>query len=114
MPGRAPRPAIPTESPPCTFWKSHRRHECVLDRPRLGDRAPDATHDTSGDVRLPKDALELQARGRQELAIDPSPGAVEVARRRGVRDVRLMRLEDGKASLARFGTVLMYGNNGDE
>jgi hypothetical protein len=38
---------------------------------------------------------------------------VEVARQRGVRDV-LMRFEDAKASLGRFGTVLMYGKNGDE
>ena len=56
-------------------------------------------------------ALELQARGRQVVAIDPSVGAVEVARRGGVRDVRLMRLEDVDESLGRFGTVLMYGNN---
>jgi SAM-dependent methyltransferase len=56
-------------------------------------------------------ALELQARGRQVVAIDPSPGAVEVARRRGVRDARLMRLEDVDGSLGHFDTVLMYGNN---
>jgi SAM-dependent methyltransferase len=56
-------------------------------------------------------ALELQARGRQVVAVDPSPGAVEVARRRGVRDVRLMRLEDVDGSLGHFETVLMYGNN---
>jgi SAM-dependent methyltransferase len=56
-------------------------------------------------------ALELQARGRQVVAIDPSPGAVEVARRRGVRDVRLMRLEDVDESLGHFDIVLMYGNN---
>jgi 2-polyprenyl-3-methyl-5-hydroxy-6-metoxy-1,4-benzoquinol methylase len=48
-------------------------------------------------------ALELQSRGQQVVAIDPSPGAVEVARRRGVRDVRLMRLEDVDASLGHFG-----------
>jgi SAM-dependent methyltransferase len=56
-------------------------------------------------------ALELQARGREVVAIDSSPGAVEVTRRRGIRDVRLMRLEDVDASLGSFGTVLMYGNN---
>jgi SAM-dependent methyltransferase len=56
-------------------------------------------------------ALELQARGREVVAIDSSPGAVEVTRRRGVLDVRLMRLEDVDASLGGFGTVLMYGNN---
>jgi SAM-dependent methyltransferase len=56
-------------------------------------------------------ALELQSRGREVVAIDPSPGSVEVALRRGVRDVRLMRLEDVDASLGHFGTMLMYGNN---
>jgi SAM-dependent methyltransferase len=56
-------------------------------------------------------ALELQARGREVVAIDPSPGAVEVALRRGVRDVRRLRLEDVNESLGHFGTVLMYGNN---
>ena len=45
------------------------------------------------------------------VAIDPSNGAVEVTRRRGVRDVRLMRLEDVDGSLGHVDTVLMYGNN---
>jgi SAM-dependent methyltransferase len=56
-------------------------------------------------------ALELQARGRDVVAIDPSPGCVEVCRRRGVRDVRQMPFEDVDASLGHFDTVLMYGNN---
>jgi SAM-dependent methyltransferase len=56
-------------------------------------------------------ALELQARGRQVVAIDVSPGAVAVARDRGVRDVRLLALEDVDASLGHFDTVVMYGNN---
>jgi SAM-dependent methyltransferase len=56
-------------------------------------------------------ALELQARGREVVAIDVSPGAVEVARRRGVRDVRLLAFDDVDESLGRFGTVVMFGNN---
>ena len=56
-------------------------------------------------------ALELQARGRDVVAIDISPGAVEVARKRGVRDVRLLALEDVDSSLGHFDTVVMYGNN---
>ena len=44
-------------------------------------------------------ALVLQARGREVVAIDPSVGAVDVARRRGVRDVRQRRLEDMDESL---------------
>src|SRR5437667_7128179 len=35
-------------------------------------------------------ALELQARGREVVAIDISPGAVEAARRRGVRDAHVL------------------------
>jgi len=56
-------------------------------------------------------AFELQKRGHEVVGIDVSPGAVEVARRRGVRDVRLLRFEDVDNSLGRFGTVVMYGNN---
>jgi SAM-dependent methyltransferase len=56
-------------------------------------------------------ALELQARGREVVAIDVSPGAVEVARRRGVRDARVLALEDVGAQLGGFDTVVMYGNN---
>lgn len=56
-------------------------------------------------------ALELQARGREVVAIDVSPGAVQVARGRGVRDVRLLALEDVDESLGRFDSVVMFGNN---
>jgi SAM-dependent methyltransferase len=56
-------------------------------------------------------ALELQARGRDVVAIDVSPGAVEVARNRGVQDVRRLGFEDVDASLGRFDTLVMYGNN---
>jgi hypothetical protein len=56
-------------------------------------------------------ALELQARGREVVAIDVSPGAVETARGRGVHDVRLLAFEDVDASLGAFDTVVMYGNN---
>src|SRR5215218_1945369 len=48
-------------------------------------------------------ALELQRRGRDVVGIDVSPGAVEVARRRGVRDVRLLPLERVDASLGLLG-----------
>lgn len=56
-------------------------------------------------------ALELQARGRDVVGIDVSPGAVQVSRDRGVRDVRLLSLDDVDASLGRFDAVVMYGNN---
>jgi hypothetical protein len=45
------------------------------------------------------------------VAIDVSPGAVEVCRRRGVRDVRLLPLAAVDASLGVFDTVLMMCGN---
>jgi SAM-dependent methyltransferase len=56
-------------------------------------------------------ALHLQEKGHEVVAIDASPGAIEVCRRRGVRDARLMRIEDADESLGTFDTVVMYGNN---
>ena len=56
-------------------------------------------------------ALELQRRGRSVVGIDVSPGAVEVARARGVRDVRLLSFEEVDDSLGRFDTIVMFGNN---
>jgi SAM-dependent methyltransferase len=56
-------------------------------------------------------ALELQRRGRSVVGIDVSPGAVEVARGRGVRDVRLLAFEDVDESVGHFDTIVMFGNN---
>ena len=56
-------------------------------------------------------ALELQARGREVVAIDISSGAVAVARSRGVRDARVLPFENVGAELGAFNTVVMYGNN---
>lgn len=56
-------------------------------------------------------ALELQRRGRSVVGIDVSPGAIEVARGRGVRDVRLLALEEVDESLGHFDTIVMFGNN---
>jgi SAM-dependent methyltransferase len=56
-------------------------------------------------------ALELQRRGRSVVGIDISPGAVEVARERGVRDVRLLAFEEVDDSIGEFDTIVMLGNN---
>ena len=56
-------------------------------------------------------ALALQERGREVVAIDESPLAVEVARRRGVRDARALALADVDASLGTFDAVLIVRNN---
>jgi len=58
-------------------------------------------------------SLEAQRRGLEVMAIDISPGAVEVCRRRGVRDARLLPLADIDEGLGSFDTVLlMCGNFG--
>ena len=56
-------------------------------------------------------ALALQERGHDVVAIDVSPGAVEVARRRGVRDARVLAFEDVDESLGRLDAVVLFGNN---
>jgi SAM-dependent methyltransferase len=58
-------------------------------------------------------SLEAQRRGLEVLAIDISPGAVEVCRRRGVRNARLLPLEEIDERLGVFDTaLLMCGNLG--
>jgi SAM-dependent methyltransferase len=56
-------------------------------------------------------ALELQQRGHEVVAIDLSPLAIEVCRKRSVRDARVLRLTGIDSSLGRFDTVVMFGNN---
>jgi SAM-dependent methyltransferase len=55
--------------------------------------------------------LESQERGLEAVGIDVSPGAVEACRRRGVRDARLLGIDDVDESLGAFDTIVMYGNN---
>jgi len=45
------------------------------------------------------------------VGIDNSPGAVEACRRRGVRDARLLAIDEVDERLGRFDTLLMLGNN---
>lgn len=56
-------------------------------------------------------ALELQRRGYPVVAIDVSPLVVRVARKRGVRNARVMALEGVDGSLGRLDTVVMFMNN---
>jgi SAM-dependent methyltransferase len=58
-------------------------------------------------------SLEAQRRGLDVVAIDISPGAVDVCRRRGVLDARLLPLAEVDDRLGTFDTVLlMCGNLG--
>jgi SAM-dependent methyltransferase len=56
-------------------------------------------------------ALYLQERGHEVVGIDLSPLAVEVARRRGVKDVRELPVTRVSRKLGSFDTIVMYGNN---
>lgn len=56
-------------------------------------------------------ALYLQEQGQEVVGIDVSPLATEVCRRRGLRDARTMSVEGVEASLGRFDSVVMLGNN---
>ncbi|MCA1706915.1 MAG: class I SAM-dependent methyltransferase [Actinobacteria bacterium] len=56
-------------------------------------------------------ALELQRRGHEVVAIDVSPGAIEVCQRRGVKDARVLGIEDIGLELGIFDTILLLGVN---
>jgi 2-polyprenyl-3-methyl-5-hydroxy-6-metoxy-1,4-benzoquinol methylase len=56
-------------------------------------------------------ALYLERRGRDVVGIDVSPLAIEVCRRRGLKDARVMSVDEVDTSLGKFDTVLMLGNN---
>jgi SAM-dependent methyltransferase len=56
-------------------------------------------------------SVEAQRRGLEAVALDVSPGAVEVCRRRGVEDVRLIPLAGVENDLGVFDTVLMMCGN---
>ena len=56
-------------------------------------------------------ALELQERGHAVVAIDVSPLVVRVARRRGVRNAKVLPLDEVDRSLGEFDSVVMFMNN---
>ncbi len=56
-------------------------------------------------------ALALQEGGIAVTALDVSPGAVEVSRRRGVRDAVLADAQDGWADCGAYDTFLLMGEN---
>ena len=56
-------------------------------------------------------ALYLQRKGLDVLGIDTSPLAVAVCRHRGLKNVRLMSVNQISPALGTFSTVLMLGSN---
>ncbi len=55
--------------------------------------------------------LFLQGKGYEVVAIDNSPGAIKVCRRRGVHDARVMSITELSKKIGYFNTILMMGNN---
>ncbi|MFI5935967.1 class I SAM-dependent methyltransferase [Actinoplanes sp. NPDC051494] len=56
-------------------------------------------------------ALELQRRGMAVTGLDISPGAIEVARKRGLRDTVLATVDEYARAETRYDTFAMLGNN---
>ena len=52
-------------------------------------------------------ALALEQAGQEVVAIDTSPGAIEVMRRRGLRDVRRLDAFEISPELGRFDSILL-------
>jgi SAM-dependent methyltransferase len=86
---------------PFRRWPPHHRAAMRLARGRVLDVG-------AGAGRV---SLHLQERGHEVVAIDNSPGAVAVCRRRGVRDARLLDFADVDESLGVFDTIVLLGNN---
>lgn len=86
---------------PFARWPAHQRRAMRFVRGRVLDVG-------AGAGRV---ALHLQGRGLDVVAIDTSPGAVEVCRRRGVRDARVLDFADVDETLGTIDTVVMMGNN---
>lgn len=55
--------------------------------------------------------LHLQSRGLDVVGIDSSRGAIDSCRRRGVRDARVLAIDEIDASLGSFDTVVLLGQN---
>src|SRR5512146_2934766 len=55
--------------------------------------------------------LYLQEQGVDAVGIDNSPLAIEVCRRRGVKDARLLSVTRVGPQMGRFDNIVMFGNN---
>ncbi len=86
---------------PFRRWPAHQRQAMRFARGRVLDVG-------CGAGRV---ALHLQGRGQDVVAIDLSPLAVEVARRRGVHDARVLSITDVDERVGVIDTVVMMGNN---
>jgi SAM-dependent methyltransferase len=86
---------------PFRRWPSHHRRAMRYAKGRVLDVG-------AGAGRV---SLHLQERGQDVVAIDNSPGAIAVCRRRGVRDARVLAFDAVDESLGTFNTIVLFGNN---
>jgi SAM-dependent methyltransferase len=86
---------------PYRRWPSHEKRAMRWVRGRVLDAG-------CGAGRV---SLHLQERGHDVVAIDESPLAVEVARRRGVRQAAVRRVTDLSPAERPFDTILLLRNN---
>jgi SAM-dependent methyltransferase len=82
-------------------WPLHEREAALEARGRILDVGCGAG----------REALWLQGRGNEVVAIDISPIALDVSRARGVKDCQLMDVRDLYFPDDYFDTVVMFGNN---
>jgi SAM-dependent methyltransferase len=86
---------------PFRRWPSHHRRAMSHAKGRVLDVG-------AGAGRV---SLHLQERGHVVVAIDNSPGAIEVCRRRGVGDARVLAFDAVDESIGTFNTIVLLGNN---
>ena len=56
-------------------------------------------------------SLYLQEKGHDVVGIDNSPLAIEVCKKRGLKDARVISISQMSSRLGIFDTVIMFGNN---
>ena len=86
---------------PFAQWDANERKAIRLVRGRVLDVG-------AGGGRV---SLYLQEKGHDVVAIDISPMAIEVCKRRGIRNAKVMDFAKIDKRLGTFDTVVMYGNN---
>ncbi len=96
----------PSAGPPGYFaafeeWPRHQQEAMDIARGRVLDIG-------SGAGRV---SLHLQTLGHAVTAVDNSPMAIEVCKRRGVKDARLVPITRVSSQLGHFDTIMMLGNN---
>ena len=83
-------------------WQPHDRQALRLCRGQVLDIGAGAG----------RTAVELQRRGMAVTGLDTSPGAIEIARRRGLRDTVVTTIDTyAERAVTRYDTFLLLGNN---